>query len=186
MLQDLRYAGCLLAKSPSFTLVALLALALGIGGNTAMFSMIYGVVLKPLEYRDPDRLFSVMFSFPSRPGMVSFTPVRLEEMRAAHSIAELGSYLIGAQNFGFSGGAFSGGAEPEALKGYRVSANFLDILGVRPVLGHGFLPDEDYPGSRPVVLNRYTRPNEDFVLVSGVIKPRCGAPLPPASGPDRR
>ena len=139
--------GRLLAKSPGFTLVALLALALGIGGNTAMFSMIYAVVLKPLEYHDPDRLLSVLFSFPSRPGMISFTPVRLEEMRAAHSIAELGSFLIGGQNF-----AFSGGAEPEGLKGYRVSANFLDILGVRPVLGRGFLPEEDYPGSRPVVL----------------------------------
>jgi putative ABC transport system permease protein len=151
MTQDLRYAGRLLAKSPGFTLVALLALALGIGGNTAMFSMIYAVVLKPLEYRDPDRLLSVMFSFPSRPTMVSFTPIRLEEMRAAHSIAELGSFLIAPQNFAFSGGAFSGGG-PEALKGYRVSANFLDILGVRPVLGRGFLPDEDDPGSRPVVL----------------------------------
>lgn len=152
MMQDLRYAGRLLAKSPGFTLVALLALALGIGGNTAMFSMIYAVVLKPLEYRDPDRLLSVMFSFPSRPGMISFTPTRLEEMRAAHSIAELGSYLIGAQNFAFSGGSVSSTAEPEELKGYRVSATFLDILGVRPVLGRGFLPEEDNPGSRPVVL----------------------------------
>jgi putative ABC transport system permease protein len=147
MVQDLRYTGRLLAKSPGFTLVALLALALGIGGNTAMFSMIYAVVLKPLEYHDPNRLLSVEFSFPSRPGAITFTPVRLEEMRAAHSIAELGSFLIGGQNF-----AFLGGAGPEALKGYRVSANFLDILGVRPVLGRGFLPEEDDPGSRPVVL----------------------------------
>src|ERR1700722_19414804 len=106
--QDLRYAWRLLLKSPGFTLVAVLTLALGIAGNTTIFSAIRAILLKPLNYRDPNQLLAVTVDYPGRPGFVSFTPIRLEEMRAAPSLAELGSFLIGTLNV-----TLSGGNEPE-------------------------------------------------------------------------
>src|SRR5580704_1045655 len=145
--RDFRYACRLLLKSPGFTVVVVLTLALGIGGNATMFSAVRAILLKPLNYRDPDQLLLVTVESPGRPGAVSFTPIRLEEMRAAPSIAELGSFLIGLLNV-----TLSGDAGPEALKAALVSANFLHILGVAPVLGRSFLPEEDKPGGRPIVL----------------------------------
>ncbi len=145
--QDFRYAWRLLLKSPVFTVVAVLTLALGIGGNTTMFSAIRAILLKPLNYRDSNQLLQVTVDYPGRPGFVSFTPIRLEEMRAAPSLAELGSFLVAPLNL-----SLSSGAEPEALRGARVSANFLHILGMEPALGRGFLPEEDQTGRPPVVL----------------------------------
>ncbi len=145
--QDFRYAWRLLLKSPVFTVVAVLTLALGIGGNTTMFSAIRAILLKPLNYRDSNQLLQVTVDYPGRPGFVSFTPIRLEEMRAAPSLAELGSFLVAPLNL-----SLSGGSEPEALRGARVSANFLNILGVEPALGRSFLPEEDQAGRPPVVL----------------------------------
>ncbi len=127
--------------------MAVITLALGIGGNTTMFSAIRAILLKPLNYRDPNQLLQVTVDYPGRPGFISFTPIRLEEMRAAPSLAELGSFLIAPLNL-----SLSGGNEPEALRGARVSANFLHILGMEPALGRGFLPEEDQPGRPPVVL----------------------------------
>jgi putative ABC transport system permease protein len=145
--RDFRFARRLLLKSPGFTAVAVLTLALGIGGNTTMFSAVHAILLKPLNYRDPDQLLRIAVDFPGRPGASSFTPLRLEEMRTAPSIAELGSFLIAPLNV-----TLSGNAEPEALKGASVSANFLHILGVEPALGRSFLLEEDKPGGPPVVL----------------------------------
>ena len=81
--QDIRFAWRLLLKSPGFSSVTVITLALGIGGNTAMFSTIRAVLLKPLEYRDPDRLVRVTVDFPGRPKASSFTPIRLDETRKA-------------------------------------------------------------------------------------------------------
>jgi len=145
--QDCRYAWRLLLKSPGFTAVAVLTLALGIGGNTTMFTAIRAILLKPLDYRAPNQLLQVTVDYPGRPGFISFTPIRLEEMRAAPSLAELGSFLVAPLNL-----SLSGGAEPEAIRGARVSANFLHILGADPAVGRGFLPEEDQAGRPPVVL----------------------------------
>jgi putative ABC transport system permease protein len=145
--RDLRHAWHLMRKSPGFTAVAVLTLAIGIGGNTTMFSAVRAVLLKPLPYRDPAAVVRLTVAFPGRPGATSFTPIRLEEMRAAPALAEVGSYLIAPLNV-----TLSGGTGPEALKAARVSANFLHILGVEPVLGRGFAPTEDRPGAPAVVL----------------------------------
>jgi len=146
---DVRYGLRMLRKSPTFTLTVVLALAIGIGGNTAMFTVIRAVLLKPLEYRDPDRL--VMLSLEDlhqnkRDG--SFTLKRLEEMRAsAKSFTGIGAFLKLPEYV-----SLSGQGEPEALVGARVSANFLDILNVKPLAGRSFLAEEDTPGAPPVAM----------------------------------
>ncbi len=135
-----------MARNPAFAITAMLILALGIGGNTAIFSVIRAVLLRPLDYRDPDRL--VYFSVENRrhPNP-SFSLVQFEEMKtAAKSFTALGAYGR-PENF-----ALSSGDEPEELKGARVSANFLDVLGIAPALGRSFLPEEDKAGGRPVAM----------------------------------
>ncbi len=136
-------------KSPAFAVAAVLTLALGIGGNTAIFSIIHAVLLNPLSYHDPDQL--VYFSIDNSRRNVkdgTFSAIRLDEMRAAaRSFTAIGAFLHSVEDM-----TWSGGGQTEALKGARVSANFLDILGVRPVVGRGFLPEEDRPGSPPVAM----------------------------------
>jgi putative ABC transport system permease protein len=137
--QDMLYGLRTLGKNPAFTLTAVLTLALGIGANTAIFTTVHAVLLKPLDYRDPDRLVHVSGGS---------TSMRFEEMRtAARSFTELGAFTVGRENV-----TLSGTDGPEALKGARVSANFLRILGVEPVLGRSFLAEEDRPGGPPVAM----------------------------------
>src|SRR5882762_8271349 len=139
LIQDLRYALRQLRKNPGFTAVGLLTLTLGIGANTAIFSVVHAVLLKPLGYRDPERVVLVT---------EGATPVRFEEMTAAsRSYTELGDFAVGFEEL-----ALSGVAEPEMLKGTRVSANFLHILGVSPLLGRSFLPEEDKSGAPAVAM----------------------------------
>ncbi|MBV9768395.1 MAG: ABC transporter permease [Bryobacterales bacterium] len=135
---DTRYALRTLRNKPAFTTTAILTLALAIGGNTAMFTVIRGVLLKPLQYRDPDRLVRITGGA---------TPTRFAEMKAsAQSFIELGA-LSGPENV-----TLSGGGEPEVLKGVRVSADFLRVPGVEPMLGRSFRSDEDSPGGAPVAM----------------------------------
>ncbi|MBZ5679124.1 MAG: ABC transporter permease [Acidobacteriia bacterium] len=139
LIQDLRYALRQLRKNPGFTTVALLTLTLGIGANTAIFSVVHAVLLKPLGYREPDRVVLVT---------EGATPVRFEELMAAsRSYTELGDFAVGFENM-----TLSGVTEPEMLKGARVSANFLHILAVSPLLGRSFLPEEDKPGAPAVAM----------------------------------
>jgi predicted permease len=136
---NLRYALRQFASNRSFALTVILTASLGIGLNTAMFSVIRGVLLSPLGYHDPDRL--VVFANGA-------TPIRFEQtLYSARSYDGLGAYMNGMEAL-----AFSGKGEPVVLKGARVSANFLDILGVQPLRGRSFLPDEDKPGAPPVAM----------------------------------
>jgi predicted permease len=135
---DLLYAMRTLRKNPLFGAIAILTLALAIGGNTTMFTVIRAVLLKPLEYRDPDRLVRITGGA---------TPARFAEMRAAaRTFTEIGAFA-GSENL-----ALTGLTEPEVLKATRVSASFLRILGVDPILGRGFLAQEDSPGGPPVAM----------------------------------
>ncbi len=126
------YALRTMRKNRAFTAAAVLTLALGIGGNTAIFTVIRSVLLKPLAYREPDRLVEVSGGA---------TSVRFNEMKTAtRSYAGLGDYFVGG---GVESITLSGGAGPEVLKSARVSSNFWSILEVNPSLGRGFRGEED-------------------------------------------
>jgi putative ABC transport system permease protein len=136
--QDTVYAARGMRKNPLFSATAILVLALGIGGTTAMFTVIRAVLLKPLAYRNPDALVRITGGA---------TPTRFEEMKtSAHSFTAIGAFG-GAESL-----TLAGGTEPEVVSGIRVSANFLQIIGVNPLMGRSFLPAEDSPGGTPVVV----------------------------------
>jgi predicted permease len=136
--QDARFALRTLRKNPTFATTAILMVALGIGANTAMFTVIHAVLWKPLSYRDPDRLVHIMGGA---------TPTRFAEMRAAsHCFTDLGAFT-GEEDI-----TLAGQGEPEVLNGVRISASFLRILGVEPILGRSFLPQEDSAGGAPVAI----------------------------------
>jgi putative ABC transport system permease protein len=139
--QDLRYAARVLRKNPTFTLVSTLTLALGIGATTAIFSVVYAVMLKPLPYRDADRLVRIWESdVPrGRPEFSVSTP-NFVDFRARAQTFE----RMAASNGATLTLATPDGVEP--LVGRRVSLDFLPVLGVAPALGRNFLPEEDRPG----------------------------------------
>lgn len=145
--QDLRYSLRALCKTPAFTLTALLTLALGIGGNTAVFTLIRSVLLKPLEYRDPDRLVYFSIDNPRHNQRdLSFSLPQFDQLRAMAKSFTPGAYGRPESVM------LSKDGNPEALKGARASANFLDILGLRPILGRSFRPEEDRRGGPPVAM----------------------------------
>src|SRR3989442_5027411 len=147
ILQDLRYGLRTLARSPGFAAVAVLALALGIGANTAIFSVVNAVLLRPLPFRDPDRLTMVMSVNPAK-GFPRFpvSPPDFIDWRAESRVfEEMAAGDSGPYNL-------IQGTEPERLSGSRVSASFLGVVGIKPVLGRDFLPEEDREGAEPVVL----------------------------------
>ncbi len=131
LLQDLRYALRQLRKSPGFTAVAVLTLALGIGGNTAVFSLVNGVLLRPLPYHQPEQLISVTGTYPKG----AFAAMREQ----VHTM-DVATYSEGHE---FN---LSGHGEPVRLTGTSVSAELLSILGTRPALGRTFYPGEDIAG----------------------------------------
>ncbi|HEV2490652.1 MAG TPA: ABC transporter permease [Candidatus Acidoferrales bacterium] len=143
--QDLRYGIRLLAKSPGFTAVAVVTLALGIGANTALFSVVNGVLLNPLAYPQPSQLVAL---YGRTPGFDK-APIAylnfLDWQREAHSFSSMAIYRNEDYNF-------TGKGEAERLSGYMISADFFSMLGVKPVLGRVFRPEEDQPGAGPVVI----------------------------------
>jgi predicted permease len=136
--RDTHYALRTMRNKPAFAATAIVTLALAIGGNTAMFTVIRAVLLKPLAYPAADRLVRIEGGA---------TPTRFAGMRdGARSFTDLGAFT-GQEDL-----TLSGAAEPEVLKGVRVSASFLRILAVDPLRGRGFRAEEDAPGGAPVVM----------------------------------
>jgi putative ABC transport system permease protein len=152
LLQDVRYGLRMLRKSPGFTVVALLTLALGIGANTAIFSVVYGVLLRPLPYQDPSRLIVLNETTP-RVGTVSVSYPNFLDWRA-QSRAFSKTAAVSSIAFNLAG-LGSGLDQPENLSGEAVSSDFLSMLGVRPVLGRNFDASQDQAGTAPVVLLSY-------------------------------
>ena len=142
--QDAAFAGRQLLKSPGFALLAVLTLALGIGGTTSIFSALYAVVLKPLPLAEPDRLFAVGETYEGQLGPMS---------AGVYVDAEAGTQafegLAAAQSFSFN---LSDGGAPERVIGGRVTANFFDVMGAKPAVGRVFSREEDSPGNDRVVI----------------------------------
>jgi predicted permease len=150
LVQDQRLAFRALARSPAFSLAVLVTLALGIGASTAIFSVIYGVLLRPLPYPRGERL--VHLTQPARlAGVknVGISPMEVRELRTrATTVTDLVEYH--AMPF-----VILGGQEPERVQTGVVSADFFQTLGVRPLLGRLFEKGEDLPGAAPVLLLSY-------------------------------
>ena len=150
--QDVRYAARTLIKSPGFTATALLSLALGIGLNTAIFSAINAVLLRPLPYKDPERIVYIGQTSPGESNPWGINPVNfLEWEKQNHVFDAMAAVFPFHHNFGRY--VLIVGGEPLPIKSLRVSANFFEVVGVQPMLGRGFLPEEDKSGSRVVVLS---------------------------------
>jgi len=145
MWQDLRYGLRMLLKNSGFTIIAALTLALGIGANTAIFSVINAILLRPLPYAAPEQLVMVWESFPgSRENPVM--PSNFADWRAQNQVfTDMAAWA--PQTFNLSGGG-----EPEKLEGVGVTANLFALLGVEPILGRVFLLEEDRPGANQVVM----------------------------------
>jgi predicted permease len=143
--QDLRYALRLLRKSPSFTIVAVLTLGLGIGANTAMFSVMQGVVLAPLQYVNPDRLVMVWENNPRFPRTWVSYPNFRDWQRSARSFQQMAAFRE-------QGVDFAGPGTPEHLNGQEISSGFFSTLGTELTLGREFSPEEDRCGGTPVVI----------------------------------
>src|SRR4051794_13584855 len=149
MMTDIRYALRMLAKSPSFTLIAIFALGLGIGANTAIFSVVNAVLLRPLPYPDPDKLVLLRertATFDS--GSVSL-PNYLDWRAGQNSFTDLVLVRRESLNFALAG---SGDAAPDRLQGARITFNYLSVLGMKPLIGRDLTEKDDQPGAAPVVL----------------------------------
>jgi putative ABC transport system permease protein len=148
-LQNLRYGVRTMSRNSGFTLTAVLTLALGIGGNTAIFTVIRGVLLKPLPYRDPDQLVRLSTD-DARLNVkdVGFNQIHYDELKsAAQSFSGIGAFFIAREDM-----TLSGTGEPESIKVARVSASFLRVLGIEPIMGRSFLTEEDAPGGLAVAM----------------------------------
>ncbi len=147
LFQDLRFGLRMLAKNPGFTAVAVLTLALGIGANTAIFSVVNAALLRPLPFSDPDRIVVVGQEWMGGAG--DFSPADFLDVRAQnHSLQEMAAYR--SWNFNLTAGN-----RPEHVAGEVVTPNFFRLLGVKPILGRGFLPSDGGPGGNRVALLSY-------------------------------
>src|SRR6185295_1113521 len=135
----------MLLKHPGVTAIAVITLALGIGANTALFSVVNAVLLNPLPYREPDRLVSLWENTPAH-GRWRTAPANFFDWKKQNTVFE------DVAAFGASSMTLTGDGEPEQLVGARVSSGYFAIVGVDPILGRAFLPDEHERGKNQVVI----------------------------------
>ena len=147
MFQDLRYGVRMLFKEPGFTAVAVLTLALGIGANTAIFSVVNAVLLQPLPYAKADELV-LIYNTPGGEIRWPFSPVSYVKLKERNNVF---TGIAALSNKGWAAN-LTGLGEPERLQGFQVSANLFPLLGVAPALGRTFLSEEDRPGENRVVV----------------------------------
>src|SRR6476646_6326390 len=147
LLQDVRYGLRMLVKKPTFTIVAVLTLALGVGANTAIFSIVNAVLLRSLPYPDPDRLVRIFFN---QPGVglrdVRFSKPELDDLLTRSGVFEEVSPI-------FEGGeTLTGGQQPERLEAVNGGFSYFSLLGVTPQIGRLFGPQDAVPGFASAVV----------------------------------
>lgn len=148
-LQDIRYGIRVLRRNPTFATVAIFTLALGIGASTAIFSVVYGVLLRPLPYHNPRQIVRV-WEVDSKGNRVSFSDANFADIRAQNrSFHKLAEYTFGVE-------AISGGAEPQRVPMAYVSPDFFSVFGLHPVLGRDFVAEEQTPNGSPAALVSYS------------------------------
>src|SRR5215831_3911168 len=147
ILQDLRYGARMLMKNPGFTLIAVITLALGIGANTAIFSVVNRILLFRLPYKDAGRLVMVWGANPQQGAVIDLvSPADLADWRAQNTVFE---DLAATNDAPYN---LTGMGEPESLFGYSLAANFFQVTGLQPALGRTFTPEEDRAGAPGVVI----------------------------------
>src|SRR5438128_4682551 len=145
-LKDIRYGIRMLTRNPAFTVVAVIALALGIGANAAIFSVVNAVLLRPLPFKEPERLMILRETkLPQFPEF-SVSPANFLDWQKQNTVFEQMAAVTGA--------AFNliGTGEPERLQGMAITDGFLAMFGAKPALGRDFLAEEDQPGHNKVVI----------------------------------
>src|SRR5216684_7814372 len=147
--QDLRYGVRVLAKAPGFTAVAILTLALGIGANTAIFTVVYGVLLRPLPFSQPERIVQLAESYKEQIGEMGLTATQLNRLRR---YTEPFEYIAGYTGVGYN---LAAGNAAEHLRGTPVNAEYFRVLGVHPMLGRDFLDEEDRGEGQRVAIVSY-------------------------------
>src|SRR5215467_10898816 len=194
LLQDVRYGLRMLVKKPTFTIVAVLMLALGVGANTAIFSIVDAVLLRSLPYRDPDRLVRVFFN---KPGVglrdVRFSKPELDDLQMRAGVFEdVTPIFEGSEDL-------TGAGQPERLEAVNGSFSYFSILGVTPQIGRLFGPQDFVPGfapevvisdglwrraygADPNVVGRTLRLDNDPQTIIGVLPPGFRHPGPTISG----
>jgi predicted permease len=147
LFQDLRYGIRAMFKDPGFTAVAVIALALGIGATTSIFSVVDAVLLRPLPYKSPEQLVMLWHNYPelNLPDATISVPSYYEYRDMPNSFEQVATQTGWSVNL-------TGTGEPERIRGARVSANLFPTLGVEPARGRGFLDEEDQPGRNRVVV----------------------------------
>ena len=145
LLQDVRFGARMLRKNPGFTTVAIVTLALGIGVNVAIFSVVDATLLDPIPLPHPDRIVSVFERWPSFPYAPFSYPNFLDLQRDSRTFSGIAAWRV--ESF-----SLTGSGEPEQLHGKMVTGNFFSLLGVRPILGRTFRAEEDQLGAAPVAI----------------------------------
>ena len=147
MIHDLRYALRILAKSPAFTAVAIISLALGIGANSAIFSLINVLLLRPIPVTEPERLASIFLTDQRNPGNLPLSHLNWKDLRAQNEVfTEVAGFTFAQVNW-------STGTESEQIPLQVVSGNYFSVLGAQPTLGRAFLPEEDVSATPVAVVS---------------------------------
>ena len=163
--QDIRFGLRMLLKQPWVTAVILLALGLGIGVNTAIFSVVNGVLIRPLPFKAPDRIMFISESSRQIPEMAVAYPNFLDWREQTRTFDELAAFQESSYTL-------TGVNEPERLSARNVSANFFKALGVNPLLGRSFTPDEDQPGGNRTVILGHALWQRRFAGATNIIGQR--------------
>src|ERR1700760_322108 len=168
LLADIRHSVRVLIKSPGFTVIAVLALALGIGANTAIFSVINRVLLAPLPYKDSEQIMRLQRKFPEGNGGPSVSIPKFMAWKKSQSFSSMTAYDFGSITLNLGTGD-----RPNPGHGMHASSEFFSVFGVTPILGRTFTPEEDLPNAGKFAVLTYNvwknRLNSDRNIVGNTL-----------------